>query len=142
MSSESGYTGGASIVSEGSNQSFVMEVSSSFDSTKANLTVCERSAVVEHKPCNQEVSGCALRDTPVAIKTQKFSNIDNAWNEGYFGTPGATGMGWEIDASLAASRRIICRGPCCWYYALVSVLGRATQDDATSTTKKHFKVLC
>jgi len=27
MSSESGYTGGASIVSEGSNQSFVMEVS-------------------------------------------------------------------------------------------------------------------
>jgi junctophilin len=26
MSSESGYTGGASIVSEGSNQSFVMEV--------------------------------------------------------------------------------------------------------------------
>jgi hypothetical protein len=29
MSSESGYTGGASIVSEGSNQSFVMEVSSS-----------------------------------------------------------------------------------------------------------------
>jgi hypothetical protein len=37
MSSESGYTGGASIVSEGSNQSFVMEVSKSKSKTKNKI---------------------------------------------------------------------------------------------------------
>ena len=87
------------------------------------------------------ISGCALWETPVAIKTQKFNNIDSAWNGGHLGTPGGAVMGSEIAAALESNRRILCRPPCCWYYALVSVLGRATQDDATCTIGKDSKVL-
>ena len=49
------------------------------------------------------ISGCALWETPVAIKTQKFNNIDSAWNGGHLGTPGGAVMGSEIAAALESN---------------------------------------